>query len=281
MAALTLRPVFNAVTIASVLTILLLMDQPLFQRGIRTVMQHSTDVRSMSIPITSSPLQFGATAYTQLYAEWAEGPETFHPLFAQVMRQYQNRDPIRLALPECKGRCDFEVISTGWEVDCAERETPYRMMSAHDFSLWMGDYDTPSNHPEYKGPLRTQTAFSVNITLIRETQDEVFDEFGSVRINTSVMYKATAGGNGTMRWRSCTLTEALIKYPVEVSNNTLRLQSMSPGTNRTVHRILREVELGYGPAGGTCISQVDVLRSSCSLFTFQIFPQHSVVSGVQ
>jgi hypothetical protein len=266
---LTLRPVFNAVTIASVFTILLSMDQPLFQRGIRTVTRHSTDTRNMSIPISSSPIQVGATGVSQNIFAVLEGPETFHPLFAQVVRQYQNREPIRLALPECKGRCDFEVISTGWEVDCAERQTPYRLMSSVDFALWMN-----RNVSEYKGPLKTQSTFSVNVTMLEGT-----DEIGPFHINTSVMYKATAGRNGTMRWRSCNFTEALIKYPVEISNNTLKLQSLSPGTNHTVHRILRELELG-GPGGGTC-NRYTPCEADVDSNAFKVFPQRSVVSGVQ
>jgi hypothetical protein len=272
MAVLTSRPIFNAVTVASVFTILLLVDQPLFQRGIRVVPSKLS--KNMSIPISSSPIQFGATGIIPDHSYYTR-PEVFHPLFAQVVRQYQKRDPIHVALPECKERCDFEVISTGWEVDCIEWETPYRMMGYSEYGQYYQSlYD---NVTEYNGPARDQPAFRVDVTYYPGYDDETeaFNEFGPFHIDTSVMYKATAGGNGTMRWRNCTLTEALIRYPVEVRNGTLRLQPMPLNLNRTVDRILRSTEVSG--QSGTCESY------SCNAFVdgliFQITPQHSAVFG--
>lgn len=252
MAVLTLRPVFNAVTIASIFTMLLLVDQPFFQRGIRVVSRSSEELTSMTIPISSSPLQLGATGVLTGAAGYYE-PQLFHPLYAQVVRQYQNRDPISLALPECKGRCEFDVVTTGWEVDCTERETPYRMMEYSDYDTWLtAVYDDKP----YGGPAREQVAFSVNVTygtMFYYTEPETGEiDYAPASVNTSVMYKATAGVNGAMRWRHCTLIEALIKYPVEVTNDTLRLKAMPLGTNRTTQRILRRLEyanLGHGMCG--------------------------------
>jgi hypothetical protein len=244
MAILTLRPIFNVVTVASVFTILLLIDQPLFQRGIRVVPRSSKESRNMTIAISSSPIQLGATGVVPDHSSF-ERPELFHPLYAQVVRQYQNRDPIQFALPDCKGRrCDLEVISTGWEVNCIKWETPYQMMTYPDFELWSQWF--PVNETGYKGPLRTQPTFSVNITYLQGTgdwQDEPYYDFRSFHIDTSVMYKATPGASGIMRWQNCTLTEALIKYPVEVINDTLILKPMSPDSNRTVQRVFRKTEV--------------------------------------
>jgi hypothetical protein len=237
MAVFTSRPIFNAVTI------LLLMDQPLFQRGIRVVARSSDESTNMRIPISSSPIQRGATGVSLGVedTEPIEKPSLFHPLYAQVVRQYQNRNPIRIALPLCKGRCNFDVISTGWEVSCIEWQTPYHMIDRLD-TLEYQDYQYHQSGIEYTGPPETQLAFSVNIT---------YNVLPYVQIDTSVMYKATTGANGTMHWRNCNLIEALINYPVEVSNDTLRLKAMHPGTNRTIHRIIRDSEdgMGYGTRG--------------------------------
>ncbi|KAM0712536.1 hypothetical protein Q7P37_011633 [Cladosporium fusiforme] len=232
MALLTLRPIFNAVTVASVFTILLLMDQPLFQRGIRVV-PRSSESQSLSIPISSSPIQLGATGIIHDHSD-PDRPELFHPLFPEVLRQYRNRDPIQIALPECKRGCEFDVVTTGWEVDCIEWETSYRFMDYSDYEEYSQDTS------RYSGPLRVQPAFSVNITY--HPDDDTQSWFHSFRINISVMRKATHGGNGTMHWRNCTLTEALVRYPVEVSNNILRLKAMTSGPNRTTQRILRSTE---------------------------------------
>ena len=246
MAVFTSQPIFNAVTIASVFTILLLMDQPLFQRGIRVVARSSDESTNMRIPISSSPIQMGATGVSlgSNFTENINKPSLFHPLYAQVVRQYQNRDPIRLALPLCKGRCNFDVISTGWEVSCMEWQTTYHTMDYPDYQDYLSEI-------EYTGPPSTQPAFSVNINYHGVNVYGMVDpRSSSVHIDTSVMYKATMGANGTMQWRNCTLTEALIKYPVEIRNDTLSLKVMSPGTNRTIHRIIRDFE--GGNTFGTC-----------------------------
>ena len=271
-AALTLRPVVNTVTIASMLTVLLLMDQPLFQRGVRVISQSSEESRNMSIMISSSPLQRGATGVFPDHSPTAR-PELFHPLYAQVVRQYQNRDPIQFALPGCKGRCDFDVISTGWEVDCIEWETPYHMMDSSHYQVFY-HY---KNKTQYRGPPRIQPVFSVNITYHPGFYEEgpPYKLYDSFHIDTSVMYKATPGVNGTMRWRNCTLSEALIKYPVEVSNDTLRLRAMSSETNRTTHQVLRSEEIS-GQYGTWEPPSYDALNDS---FISKIIPQHSAASG--
>jgi hypothetical protein len=238
------RPVFNAVTVASIFAILLLMDQPLFQRGVRVVPRTSKESRVMTIPISSSPIQRGATAVNPDHSNYHR-PELFYPLFAEVVRQYQNRDPIRFALQGCEGRCEFDLVSTGWEVGCIEWETSYRMMVYEDSQI----QDTET----YTGPVKTQPAFSVNITY-HPGDDNVYDA-PAYHIDTSVMYKATSGSNGTMRWRNCTLTEALIKYPVEISNDTLSLKPMPSSINRTIQRIIRSAEASgqYGTYSPTLL----------------------------
>lgn len=250
LAAFTSRPIVNTVTIASVLTVLLLMDQPLFQRGVRIISQSSEESKDMRIHISPSPLQRGATGVLPDHSP-TDRPELFHPLYAQVVRQYQNRDPIQFALPGCKGRCDFDVVSTGWEVDCIEWNTSYHMMDPSQYQMFYNDYE---NKTQYRGPSRIQPVFSVNIAYKPGVYDEgpPYKLYDSFHIDTSVMYKATPGVNGTMHWRNCTLSEALIKYPVEVSNDTLRLRAMSSETNRTIHRVLRSEEISgqYGTSSG-------------------------------
>jgi hypothetical protein len=245
-AAFAFRPVLNAVTIASVFNVLLLMDQPLFQRGIRVVSRTWKESKTMTIPISSSPMQRGATGVNPDHSFYTR-PELFYPVFAEVVRQNQNRTPIQFELQGCEGRCEFDIVSTGWEVDCIEWETPYRMMTFEDYQA-INYYHTEG----YEAPSRTQPAFSVNITY-NPGDDSIWlggDDYTNFpyHIDTSVMYKATVGSNGTMRWRNCTLSEALIKYPVEVSNHTLSLKPMPSSTNRTVKQVIRRAEVSgqYG-----------------------------------
>ena len=105
------------------------------------------------------------------------------------------------------------------------------------------------------GTAPVQPAFRVNVTY--NTGGDR-GSTGSFHLDTSVMYKASVGGDGTIRWRNCTLTEALIRYPVEVSNNTLRLMPMPSDTNRTVQKILRNVESVFSSVRGPISGKVRV-----------------------
>jgi hypothetical protein len=186
MAVFTMRPVFNALTVTSVFTILLLMDQPLFQRGIRVAQQSSEESRMLRIPISSSPLQLGATGIIPITYSDSE-VRIFHPLYAEVVRQYQNRDPIKFTLPACnlRGRCEFEVISTGWEVGCVEQETSYHFMDSDEYIDHISD---PLS--QWNGVAKiSQPAFRVNVTYDSGNGPPE----GSFRLNTFVMYKATVG----------------------------------------------------------------------------------------
>ena len=88
MALLHTRPVINKLLAASVFMALLLIDQPLFQRGIHVITRDRQQVETTTVPISSSPLQKGATGIIPDHSDMFE-PRLYHPLFSEVARQYQ------------------------------------------------------------------------------------------------------------------------------------------------------------------------------------------------
>jgi hypothetical protein len=238
------RPAFNTVTVASILLATLLMDQPLFQRGIRVVTRQGNESMMATLPISSSPLQMGATGIIADHKDSLQ-PTLYHPLFSNISRQYDLRDAIRIPGFTCVGSCATEIVTAGWDVACNESSTPYRLMSDEEFIDWQLEdsdgSDENSTTGNYSGPARTQTMFDVSA--IYNISDAFF-ETGAANyvIQISALYKATPGGNGTTKRRDCILSEALTRYPVHINGDVLTLQPMPWSTNTTVQKLARAYE---------------------------------------
>jgi hypothetical protein len=234
------RPAFNVVTVASILLATLLMDQPLFQRGIRVVTRQGNESIIATFPVSSSPLQKGATGIIADHKDDLQ-PALYHPLFSNVSRQYDLRDAIRIPGFTCVGSCATEIVTAGWDVACNESSTPYRLMSDEEFIDWRDSDDSDENSTTvtYSGPARTQTMF--NVSAVYNASD-AFAAGSNYQILISAMYNATPGGNGTMKRRDCILSEALTRYPVHINGDVLTLQPMPWSTNTTVQKLARDFE---------------------------------------
>ena len=113
-------------------------------------------------------------------------------------------------------------------------------MGDWEYQLYADSHFNYTSVP-YEGPPSTQQTFSVS-TWYAGIDDTNTNDMCSYQIRTAVMYKSTAGANGTMNRRNCTLSEAVIRYPIEIKDGTLRLKQMGPETNRTVYKVLRLAE---------------------------------------
>lgn len=147
-----------------------------------------------------------------------------------ILQAYNQRSPITIGDTDCEGTCDLDVVAAGWDVGCQNHTTTYRLMDANDY------FNENTTVPRY------QPTFTTNITFDQVTGGEIGVQH---QIEISTMYKSTPGTNGTMQWRNCTLREALVRYPVHISNSTVTLRDMFPTENRTEQLIRR----GYESAG--------------------------------
>lgn len=202
----------------------------------------------MTIPISSSPLQVGATGImfdggdslgVLLSPIDSFLPRLYSPLFAEIVQQYQSREPITLYGFSCNGSCRAGIVATGWDVACTESSANYRLMNDFEWQSYVAK--TPG--ATYNGPELTQTMFDVSTSYggrSLSSGDSITWE--NRQINISALYKATTGGNGTLVRRNCSLSEALILYPVKVTDDTLVLNPMSWNTNRTVTLVWRSSE---------------------------------------
>ena len=194
-------------------------------------------------------MMVGATGIIPDHSDDLE-PNLYHPLFASVLQQYQNRTPIVVPGSFCNGTCRTEVVAPGWDIHCTQSARPFRLISESEEQQEESDITLASNgtilsNGSYTGPAETQTMFSVQVvynstlTSIRQAAD-----YGGMNYNIilSAQYKATPGGNGTMGIHQCTLYEALVRYPLQMQNNTVTLGPMPASENRTVEQIIRQDE---------------------------------------
>lgn len=245
--------------VASFFVVMLLIDGPLFQRassvGVKT--KHiSTD---LTVPVSPSPFMTGATG---IYADHdAEGkPTLLNPLFSRVLQQYNTRQPITLPDFGCRGKCNFELVAPGWDIDCDSWHSTYRLASTYDWEQWD---QSMADNVTYDGPPLSQTMFGTNVTYNFDAMDQ-WNMLQNYRtgsdISTDVlrssgpwpflkntimfssMRKSTLGGNGTLTWRYCVLREAVQKYPVTVTNTTVAIHPRDLQQNLTVYKVMRSDE---------------------------------------
>lgn len=103
-------------------------------------------------------------------------------------------------------------------------------MSYEEFKEWNS---LPDNQTQsWTGPSLEQSMFDTTIQFDGGFTPD--DGFGTqLLLNSS--FKSTPSGNGTLSWRLCIFSEAVIRYPVRIDNGTVTLLSMPLSENRTEH----------------------------------------------
>lgn len=223
---------FSKVTFAAFAMFLLLADGPFLQRAssVRAVSRQS--VQNLTIPLSSSPFVYGATGI--ITSHDGEEANIYTTAFAQVMQNYNERNPIFIPEFSESGTVAMTLMAPGWDVQCENGSTPYQLMSSEEFAQWNKALN--DNTTRYEGPPQTQVMFDTTL------------QFGTYNLPTSSnmvinsTFKSTLGINGTLSWRNCALSEAIIRYPLEVINGTVTLQSMPLTKNRTEYLVYRQFE---------------------------------------
>lgn len=166
LSAFTSLTAFNTVAFASIFMLFLLMDGPLFQRASSVVQSSKFSQTNNSIPISPSPMMTGATGIVPDHSNELT-PSLYHPLFSNVLQQYNNRTPIELPGTGCIGDCRSEIVAPGWDIDCVESTEPYRLIDYNELMAYeatlhpANNGTTEKSNGSYHGPAWKQTTFSV------------------------------------------------------------------------------------------------------------------------
>lgn len=163
------------------------------------------------------------------------------------MQDYGARNPI--SFPQSTpGTITMDILGPGWDIMCTNGSSPYQLMSTED---WIESYDDETNNMTYQGPAQVQTMFYTTVALDS-------DSSGIIWVNSS--YKSTRGVNGTLSWHGCTLSEAIIRYPVKVIDDIITLQPMPLSENRTEYMVYRKLESG---GWGSTFVSFSSIRLTC------------------
>ena len=70
---------------------------------------------------------------TGIFSDHVTKPSLYNPVFADVLQQYNTRQPMTLPDFGCKGTCEFDVVAAGWDVQCTRWTSPFRLMSVSEY----------------------------------------------------------------------------------------------------------------------------------------------------
>ena len=196
---------------------LAVIDGPLLQRASTII---SRDV-TLPITLNVSIAQQLPKGYTSLMLGRIDEPVVLTAPFAQVMKQYNAKNLIRAGFQGCNGTCTANVPAAGFSVNCsAAVGTPI-------------DYN-PIISNDTKGSVgpNTQPIFTTNLTWSSGYGHSLAESHNPEQVILTVGYPNTTNCSGTFYTTTCTLTEAVVEYPISLVNDTVALNSLA--TNLTV-----------------------------------------------
>jgi len=271
------------VGVSSLLVVALMIDGPFLQRASSVASVPRKSEFNMTLPVSPSPFMTGATGQYAM-----DDPENAPTLkdtgFTKILRDYNNRDPIRIPGTTCHGRCEFDIEAAGFDMRCEKWTTPYQLMSREQYNRW------DLNPSEYHGPPASQTMFWTNVTIdanilwptLHASQsgqhhsgmDPKYDRFQWNTLLFSSMVKSTPGQEGHLDWRYCIMQEAVQRYPVTLVNETISLRPPRPNENLTVYQVVRQPEMqgqGIWPStfGGLYLAISRIFQGSAQMMQVQ------------
>jgi Protein of unknown function (DUF3176) len=195
---------FNLVSLATLVTAIVVIDGPLLQRASSVSQELRVFPRVLSVSLSPDRLPLGWT-----------GTHTGHggnimvtPQFSElVMRGYNNRTPIRLNYTGCSGVCSTTLLAPGFDINCTTSYKPYNI-----------------------NPYNTGTQYSVGNTTV-SFDVPAYSGLGS--ISTSYLSDPRCVGNLTLQ--TCDFRLAQVKYYVTLTNETVSLNSNNSIRNSTNH----------------------------------------------
>ena len=131
-------------------------------------------------------------------------------------------------------------------------------------------YRNSTPNASYVGPPDNQVMWHVNVDYNYEALKKPAEGDYGQKIRFKVFYKSTFGLTGTIITEDCLFREAIVRYPVTMTNNTLRLIPMAPGENMTIAKVVRASEsggLGILPStnGGLYLALQNVFNSTADV----------------
>lgn len=217
---------FNLVSLASLATTFIVIDQPLIQRASTIVpaqFSRTTNVTAIiapEIPYGYTGAQYGRGSYQQVMTQ---------PMIA-AFNDYNSQAPISTSFAGCTDTCTGFVDAGGLAAECTTISGPIAYLAAPRLNASNDILDTA---------FLAQSPFSVNFTLVPGGKASSY--ISMIVAYTTGAHQASC--SGTLTQRSCILRSATLRYPITLKNSTLELgnitsdatiQSLQPPTNNSI-----------------------------------------------
>lgn len=223
---------FNLVALASIFAALTPVNGPLLQRA-STVTSQTVQAQ---VPLLVSIAPELPNGYTGTITGRGHAVALLSPAFTSVMRDYTNRQDIKMNNTGCNGVCYATLKGAGFAVNCSESTVPY--------TLEGGTTDNQINWVAVNGT----NVFTSNFTYWYTAPND---------ITLAVSFKRAKTCTGDINIKKCTLRAATVEYPVMFQNDTVTLAETSTIFDDRVDSISKVAEqFSQGPTtlGGVSLA---------------------------
>nr|KAK5436956.1 hypothetical protein LTR18_009321 [Exophiala xenobiotica] len=225
-AAVTAGRYVNIIAIASILTAIAPINNPLLQRASRVAVGHTEVVSPVTLKVPIAP------AIPRGYSGYISGRQYAASLFTSnyttTVQNYYNNSVIRLAEKSgCQGNCKARVMGVGLSVNCSSYTWPYNL--------------APSTEQPYNVSNDPAVINGTNVF------QSLFDwKVASGNMSLNIQYKDKSPCTGDLIVKNCTMQTALVSYPVVIdSNNTI---SLDPSTTIFDDRLAHQININFDSA---------------------------------
>jgi hypothetical protein len=193
----------NLIAVATILTAIAPINNPLLQRASRVITSHTEVVSPVTLKVPMAlDIPFGYTGYIsgRMYAA-----SLFTSNYTPTVQSYYNNTAFQLAdRSGCQGSCKARLKGVGLSVNCSSYTWPFNLTS-----------DGASGSATANGTNVFQSLFEWQVAS------------GNMSLNTQ--YKDQSPCSGDLIVQNCTMQTALVSYPVIIDgNNTI---SLDPSTS--------------------------------------------------
>lgn len=201
---------FNALTLASLASVIVSVNNPIFQRASTVSVQPFEKNITMTVAVAQDLPEGYTSMFTGKTVPVLSGMST---AFQEVLRAYSLREPMHLNDSGCgTGNCSGIIKAAGLAVNCTKTSLPYDFGSA-----LIGEHGHVVGS-DYNGTVVgmvdvDRETFSSNFTIDMAT---------SASINFTVAYKDQSPCKSRLVVNHCVLEPATLKYPVSIEDGVVR-----------------------------------------------------------
>ncbi|KAK5216845.1 hypothetical protein LTR72_010215 [Exophiala xenobiotica] len=224
-AAVTAGRHVNIIAIASILTAIAPVNNPLLQRASKVVVGRTGVVShvTLKVPIARNIPR----GYTGYISDRQQVALLFTSKYTSTVQKYYNNNEMRLANRSgCPGNCKARVMGVGLSVNCSSYTWPFNL--------------APSTEQPYNV---SNDPAVINGTVVFQT---LFDwEAASGNMSLNIQYKDKSPCTGDLTVKNCTMHTALVSYPIVIdSNDTI---SLDPSTTIFDDVLSHQINIGSDP----------------------------------